>query len=216
VRSGVQYGRQNVSPVNRPVLGIDAYQYVTTTMDSRFYPGSNVQLADPLNGVGSPAYYAGKSIVVPISVLHRVDVPLLLYGELYQKIRLYAGVSFSRLIGVGSYDQVLSYDNRILQIQNQAAVNMLVETKSDRNTAFYQFGVGRRFGKHWDATVQYEGRFTGGNLVSVGQENSFGGTPLQGKGTVNADNTGFNNLSVTKSFENSALQLFNLKIAYLF
>jgi hypothetical protein len=150
LRIGLLYRYQRMSMDNRPIVPISYKSYLDAT-------------GDALAGDSSSAIWriqASRSpLLVPITDVHRLEIPALLTVQINKHWNLHAGASFARLLAVGTADRsfftynlrvVKSPNERVMQQLSQAVTNHL--PRWERN---WQLGFAYKPTKHLEFGLYY-------------------------------------------------------------
>lgn len=123
LRSGVGYQYRQLGTEERPVVAVATSNYVDATGDLRVAAANgNFNQTPTTQGDNAPVF-------VPISRLHRLEVPILAFWQPMSKLRLFGGVSVGSNLYAQTGDRSLS-NNVVYDISGNAAKNLNQEVSS--------------------------------------------------------------------------------------
>ncbi|TNE61232.1 MAG: hypothetical protein EP344_06250 [Bacteroidetes bacterium] len=144
LRSGLAYQFRPLRQQSRALVQITTGSYVEATGDLLAFPSNNGTGQISPDQVAAPVY-------IPVTRLHRLEIPLLAYWEPASRLRLYMGGSVGSTIFAKSGNRGLK-DNTVLYIpgDNSAnrSLNREVTTQLQRWEAQGTLGLGYRLGRH--------------------------------------------------------------------
>jgi hypothetical protein len=117
LRLGLLYRYQRLSPDNRPVVPLPYENYVDATGNA---------IGEPILPSGWRILAANTSVLVPITEVHRIEIPVLLTFKLSNRFDLHAGSSFSRVMALRTADRsLLTYNLHVIESPNDRVADQL-------------------------------------------------------------------------------------------
>lgn len=147
IRAGLQYAQYRPSLEERPVVTVSSTEYVNATGDDKF--AADI-IALPNNGTSSAVQPV--PVLVPVDRLRRFEMPLLVYWQPINPLRIYGGVRGSYSLSAKASGQNYA-NNKIYVAQNNNALenlNALATSSLRRWDLDLMLGAGVRIGKHFE------------------------------------------------------------------
>jgi Outer membrane protein beta-barrel domain len=150
VRTGLNYRFQQLHSQSRLVVPVAYEDYVRAA-------GAYVVQPDSLpTGWG---YLASTNrVLIPVSRVHRLDVPVLLTWKATPRWTLLAGISFSRVLAARTTNRGLfTYDLNVVRTPRRATdeINSIVTNQLPTWEENWQVGVNYRLWKRWEMSLSY-------------------------------------------------------------
>lgn len=178
LRTGLNYSFSRISDESTATgVQVDAETYLDVTGDSSFVKS--------IASSPSTDYDPAEAVFVPVTRLHRLEVPLLFWAQPFQKWRAYAGITVGRLLRASAGDYSLTA-SQLHQFSGQLAdqfssrANDIVQQHSSKWDARWQFGLGFLPSKKWEINVGVGRSFNTQTRAAVSeQDNANGFNPVK-------------------------------------
>ncbi len=152
LRSGLHYAQYRLSAEERPVVSLEADQYTDATGNLVDLDTSGGGLNNPVPSVSSP------EVLVPVERLRRLEMPLLMYWQPVQPLRIFGGLSMNYTFSArASAESFVNNDSYFADTkQAQSNLSELATSNLRRWQANLQTGFGIRLGKRFELDVFYQ------------------------------------------------------------
>ncbi len=151
LRSGLAYQYQALKADDRAILTVTTASYAAATGDNMIYSGFGSATGNNPNASASTAVY------VPVSRLHRLELPLQAFWQPFRRFRLWGGASLGTNVYVQTADRSLK-DNTVFLIPGGAAsknLNAQISGQVRDWDMHWITGIGFRPGQRWAVDLFY-------------------------------------------------------------
>lgn len=152
LRSSVLYNYLRPSPNTRPVTSLRAQEYADATGNYTLLDPYG-HLIDPQTGMST----ATNKVYVPLQRLNRFEAPLMVYGQIFKRLRLMAGPTVSYSLSVQA-DKVYALDRVVSNSASERSadkVDALAADEVKRWQLGFQSGIGLRLGDRLEMDFLY-------------------------------------------------------------
>lgn len=152
VRSAFLYSYLRPSPSTRPVASLRAREYADATGNYAMLD-SYGHLLDPETGLPTVA----NKVYVPLQRLNRFEIPMMVYAQIFKRVRLMAGPTMSYSLSVQA-DKVYALDRVVSNAANDRSAEKIDELASGEIKPWqlgFQSGIGVRLGDRFEMDFNY-------------------------------------------------------------
>lgn len=200
LRSGLAYQYQALKADDRAILTVTTASYASATGDNMIYNGFGSATGNSPN--------ASTTVYVPVSRLHRVELPLQAFWQPFPKLRLWGGASLGTNVYVQAADRSLK-DNVVFLIPAGAAsknLNAQISGQVRKWDMDWITGIGFRPGQQWAIDLFYSHPLTPARRQTV--DSQFDSTNAVNNKVLNATTNPATTVGKNTMFQISATAFF--------
>ncbi|MBK8556228.1 MAG: outer membrane beta-barrel protein [Lewinellaceae bacterium] len=146
IRAGLGYQNLQLNGIGRPIIQIADDSYAAITGDTSVL-------------VASSSGFSNNSVLVPITQMHRLEIPVQVWYQIHRNIRAYAGAQVQYTISGSSSGQNLALSNNRLVSSNaqngKLALDQAASQGLPRWNTQMMLGASYQLGKHLEFGLQY-------------------------------------------------------------
>jgi len=202
VRSGVGYQYRQLGTEERPVVSLTASDYVVATGDVKVATANSGFSQTPVTSQDNSA----TPVFVPVSRLHRVEMPVLAFWQPVSKLRIFGGVAVGNNLYAETGDRSLN-KNVVYDIQNGSSSRNLNKEVTGQVRTWdmrWSLGLGFKPTRHLELDIFFQKPFEPGRKQNALEYDNFLGSYDPTKNT----STGRPGLNTNALFSLAASWLF--------
>lgn len=156
IRAGLNYRYDQPGAESRPLSAVSEASFAEATREFGILQDNTVT-ADPNSTPNSVGQDASQTVLVPVTRLHRLELPLALRWEPLKRVRMFGGGVLSRLAYAQAAPTALTNTRMVLNTpaDYQSDLNRAVTQTLPRWQFDWQLGAGVRVGKRFEINAFY-------------------------------------------------------------